>query len=150
MPCRSPGRQQLINDSYTAAILFDMRPLIPRDPMPLDSTPACKTRKRTLSEVEPIAVPLAPPFTKRRKLKAQRRYRTPAAFWDNLTKQWLTPRALKEFDRRTVRPRPPIPPNPSALKRDHIAELKRFARHGGPSLSDLRAVSRTVTALGYR
>ncbi|KAI0398937.1 hypothetical protein F4802DRAFT_611271 [Xylaria palmicola] len=53
-------------------------------------------------------------------------YRDPSNFspdfWDNLSKIWLTPRALRELDRRNrIRP-----------------DLARFARHGGPDLQHLR------------
>ncbi|KAI3317910.1 hypothetical protein HD806DRAFT_550099 [Xylariaceae sp. AK1471] len=57
------------------------------------------------------------------------------AFWDNLSKVWLTPRALRELDRRNhIRPRlEPSPPGEVSSK--HLA---RFARHGGPDLGHLR------------
>lgn len=88
-----------------------------------------------------------------------------AAFWDNLSKTWLTKSALKELDRRNFptpkslislhqRIRRPITRNlqdrrqyslnatdylgrcePRALK-----SIKSFARHGGPDLVDLRNV----------
>ncbi|KAH8706062.1 hypothetical protein BGW36DRAFT_354439 [Talaromyces proteolyticus] len=58
----------------------------------------------------------------------------PAPFWDNLSKVWLTRNALRELDRRNqqatsvlsqVRPLRPI-------------SIRRFARQGGPDLSELR------------
>jgi hypothetical protein len=57
------------------------------------------------------------------------------AFWDNLSRIWLTPRALRELDRRTV---------DQALPKVSGAECQssaRFARHGGPDISCLRGVS---------
>lgn len=81
----------------------------------------------------------------------------PAAFWDNLSRIWLTKQALRELDRRNnqAAPNPPYPPHrrirrpvtpilatkylrlctPSILK-----DIKLLARHGGPDLSDLRNV----------
>ncbi|OCK78089.1 hypothetical protein K432DRAFT_418204 [Lepidopterella palustris CBS 459.81] len=83
-----------------------------------DKTPACRTRKR------------------KRAISTD----TPPQFWDNLSRKWLTPRALQELDRRTIWPvAAPIPPDRSGLKEQHSIQLKRFARHGGPSLRDLRA-----------
>ena len=73
--------------------------------------------------------------------KNQPRRKTPPSFWDNLSRQVLVPRALKEFDRRTIKYHPPIPPQPSSLGSGrNYGDLKRFARLGGPSLADLRGV----------
>ena len=77
-------------------------------------------------------------------------------FWDTLNEVWLTPRALHEFDKR------------NGLEQTHTTDLKdlwsdkrssldtlqltsasvknleRFVRRGGPSLTNLRNVSRTM------
>jgi len=99
-------------------------------------------RKRQLCvEEEPTTDSAPPPTTKRRKLENQQRHRTPSWFWDNLSRVWLTPRALREFDRRTVWPTAPVPPGRTGKEDIDLAQLKRFARHGGPSLGELRAVS---------
>ena len=101
-------------------------------------------RKRKLSVgAEPTTVSSTPRPTKRRKQDNQQRHRTPGSFWDNLSRQWLTPRALREFGRRTVWFAAPLPPHPSGKENIPRAQLKRFARHGGPSLGDLRAASDT-------
>ena len=85
-------------------------------------------QKRKLDvEAEPTSSPL--PTAKRRKL------------WDNLSQQWLTRRTLQEFNRRTVWPALPIPLLRTNKANINLAELKRFARHGGPSLGDIRGVS---------
>ena len=89
-----------------------------------------------------------------------------SAFWDNLSEIWLTKRALRELDRRNfraaLRARWPLTRNFLAeserscetaqyttdflrhyLRRcePHVLEdIKLFARHGGPDLSDLRNV----------
>ncbi|MCJ1468645.1 hypothetical protein MMC07_007274, partial [Pseudocyphellaria aurata] len=69
-----------------------------------------------------------------------------AVYWDSLSKIYLTRPALKEFDcriRKTIGISRPIPTRPdlseasTALK--HFSrQTKRFARQGGPELSDLR------------
>jgi hypothetical protein len=65
----------------------------------------------------------------------------PPQFWDDLSKVWLTPRALRELDRRnSIKPRPE-PKTPEV----YTTTLARFARHGGPYLCDLRGVSCRAT-----
>lgn len=100
------------------------------------------SRKRQLYvEAEPTTDSSSPPIAKRRKLEEQQRHRTPSWFWDNLSRQWLTPRTLREFDRRTEWPAASLPPIRTGKEDIDLAQLKRFARHGGPSLGHLRAVS---------
>lgn len=82
----------------------------------------------------------------------------PPAFWDNLSKIWLTGRALKELDKRNTE----LPSSPYLRLRQPftralatcqpatdvldqcttsiLKDIKLFARHGGPDLSDLRGV----------
>ncbi|KAI8626605.1 hypothetical protein F5Y19DRAFT_221473 [Xylariaceae sp. FL1651] len=56
-------------------------------------------------------------------------------FWDNLSKVWLTPRALLELDRRnSIRPAT----KPTTSEDIYSKDLARFARHGGPDLQHLR------------
>ena len=66
------------------------------------------------------------------------------AFWDSLPKVYLTPSALKEFDRRTrLRGRIAIE-GPSGLRSGKTAELstqlRRACRQGGLDLGHLRGV----------
>jgi hypothetical protein len=95
--------------------------------------------------------PLQPDGTSQPLLKRQKRshptsgYQPPAAFWDNLSKIWLTKRALREFDRRNSQ-LAPSPPR-SLYRRPHgpvtrrtLKDIKRIASDGGPDLSDLRGV----------
>ncbi|KAA6408245.1 MAG: hypothetical protein FRX48_07987 [Lasallia pustulata] len=104
-------------------------------------------RKRKLwVEAEPTTDSSPPPTIKRRKLENQQRHRTPSWFWDNLSRLRLTPRALREFDRRTVWPAAPVPPKRTGKEDINLARLKRFARHGGPALDDLRAYPGPPTA----
>ena len=93
-----------------------------------------------------------------------------AAFWDNLSRIWLTKRALRELDRRNAQfdpsnthcslrrsQRPVTPRGLSILQKNDwrfqsagevllrctpacIKRIKSFARHGGPDLSDLKGV----------
>jgi hypothetical protein len=46
------------------------------------------------------------PLSTRQKLNYPRGSQPPAAFWDNLSKIWLSERALKELDRRNTQPAP--------------------------------------------
>lgn len=92
----------------------------------------------------------------------------PPHFWDNLSQLELTKGALRELDRRNAteahpylhqehryrRPRTrraaaarrnPCPPALEFLQQSSPtdrAQLRRFARHGGPNLKDLRGVQK--------
>lgn len=112
-----------------------------RVPMPSAKASVPHNRKRQLSEADSKTDLSLQPTAKRQKLEEHRRHRTPSSFWDNLSRQWLTRRALREFDRRTVWPAGPVPPHRTGKENIDLAKLKRFARHGGPSLGDIRGVS---------
>ncbi len=100
------------------------------------------SRKRKLCvEAEPTTDSSPPPTAKRRKLEKHQRHTRPSWFWDKLSRLRLTPGALQESDRRTVWPAAPVPPDRTGKEDIDLGQLKRFARHGGPSLGDLRAVS---------
>ncbi|KAK1506521.1 uncharacterized protein CCOS01_16573 [Colletotrichum costaricense] len=82
-----------------------------------------------------------------RDLEAWESWEYPPEFWDGLSKIEPTHRALKEFDRRTRIPRLRSCTAASNRPDEHAAstttsyqDLSRFARHGGPDLSDLRGV----------
>ena len=69
------------------------------------------------------------------------------AYWDTLSKLWLTPCALRELDRRNKKLVGPDriaisckPDGEPDLIDYHPQQLKRFARYGGPDLCDLRGV----------
>ncbi|KAI4109447.1 MAG: hypothetical protein LQ345_007072 [Seirophora villosa] len=100
--------------------------------------PSPHNRKRKATDCEAIVDPVPEPASKRQKQR-----QTIASFWDNLSRLWLTRRALEEFGRRISKPvsieRPvhPIIDTPTK-KKFNLADLQRFARHGGPDLSDLR------------
>ncbi|MCJ1461990.1 hypothetical protein MMC07_000590 [Pseudocyphellaria aurata] len=107
-----------------------------------------RSRKRQLCvEAEPTTESSPPPIAKRRKLEKEQRHRTPSWFWDNLSRQYLTSRTLREFDRRAEWPAAPLPPDRTGKEDIGLAQLKRFARHGGPSLVDLKAYPESETAV---
>jgi hypothetical protein len=116
-----------------------------------------RQRKRARSEKYSGQQNEASPPTKRR--KASPSSETPAAFWDHLSKNSLTKRALKELNRRNTQ----AVPNASRTlqKQSSIAcerggaeylrshdprilkAWKTFSRHGGPDLADLSRQVRT-------
>ena len=61
------------------------------------------------------------------------------AFWDSLSKHFLTHRALEEFDRRESVQRE-YHTSRAATASSAPRDLKRFARAGGPDLSDIVGV----------
>lgn len=71
-----------------------------------------------------------------------------ATFYDSLSKLSLTRRALRELNRRNQKTRlaPTVAPvrwpdrNKRVTTLNSSPELRRFARHGGPDLRDLRGV----------
>lgn len=110
--------------------------------MSSEKTSVSNKRKRQLSvEVELTTNSLSSLIVKRRKLENQQRHRTLSWFWDNLSRQLLTRRALRELNRRTMWSATSVSPDWIDKKINHPAQLKRFARHDESSLSDLRAVS---------
>ncbi|GFP53166.1 hypothetical protein TASIC1_0002035000 [Trichoderma asperellum] len=81
----------------------------------------------------------------------------PPEFYDSLSKIWLTPRALRELDRRNENlPQSKTKPvagfvKPRAAKLAALAklgssELVQFAAAGGPDLSDLKGVCMSVAS----
>ena len=113
-----------------------------------------RQRKRARSEQHSAQQSETSPPTKRR--KASPSDETPAAFWDNLSKNSLTKRALRELDRRntqavqsasrTLQKQLSIASERGEIDylRSHDPRIlkawKTFSRHGGPDLSDLRSV----------
>lgn len=120
---------------------------------------------------------LTPPNTSLHVSKKQKRSHPseslfPPAFWDNLSKVDLTRRALEELHRRNShppygRPARPLtrrvraelrsvrPAQPAASYLCHcgsrtLKNIKRFARHGGPDLSDLRGFPEPIDPLHHK
>lgn len=104
---------------------------------------AVKRKRQPEHEAEPTNK-LTPPDSqpiKRPKLEQHSSHSDAASFWDILSRVWLTSRALREFDRRTELQATPTSNDPHCKPHVDAAQLKRFARRGGPDLSDLRGVS---------
>lgn len=109
-------------------------------------------RKRTVIQAQEhstIATSSPQPPWKRAKKPFQSRQEANTAYWDSLSKLWFTRRALKELNRRnrqTANPtsirRPDRTREPATLE-NSSSQIKRFARHGGPDLRDLRGVDST-------
>jgi hypothetical protein len=120
------------------------------------------------------------PVSKKRKVSHPSGCEPPAAFWDNLSKIWLTRSALRELDRRNAQsaPNPPwssyrrphrpltrrglaewkklhqptqsVIDFPSHNKPRRLKDIQLLARHGGPDLSDLRGVCIARSSLHQR
>jgi hypothetical protein len=117
-------------------------------------------RKRARPEQQNEA---SPPTKKR---KASPSSELPPAFYDNLSKQSLTKRALRELNRRNSQvslrtPRSGHKVLDTTSEREKVEalrsrdtstsrELKLFSRHGGPDLSDLRSVRLQSFAAFFR
>ena len=85
---------------------------------------------------------------KRRRAYSHESWVYPAAFWDNLSSIPLTRNSLRELNIRN--PAKPRSRSSVAAQRNAIISFKkeelpqispRFARHGGPNLTDIRGVS---------
>ena len=63
-------------------------------------------------------------------------------YWDSLSKLRLTSNALRELNRRNALLRTKAHPNEhvSITREQHPRDITRFARRGGPDLSDIRKV----------
>ncbi|KAL8784705.1 MAG: hypothetical protein Q9213_003801 [Squamulea squamosa] len=96
-------------------------------------------RKRNLDDEQSTTGLTAP--AKRRKFDRQQPVNFPPSFWDNLSRLWLTVRALREFDRRTDWPAPCLQPDFTGAQQVDPVQIKLFAAEGGPRLEDLRSVS---------
>ena len=113
--------------------------------------------RRTESNSAPTSPGEPTPPTKKIKTRTEidpdawASWKYPPKFWERLSKIWLTHRAVEEHNRRTrLRRRPPSPPSPGLRElaqhpvptvTTNARDFFRFARHGGPDLSDLRGVS---------
>jgi hypothetical protein len=140
-----------------------------RDNYHMLELPPPSPRKRQRPESSPEQTGTSQPPSKKQRLSNSGGSQPPPAFWDNLTKLWLTKRALRELDRRNRQAAASQSPAPyrrahRPVTRKFIAKQKAsvqaadcidyisrctpkilkdisvFARHGGPDLSDLRSV----------
>ncbi|KAI9701440.1 MAG: hypothetical protein M1836_001495 [Candelina mexicana] len=101
--------------------------------MPADSQQMVYVEAQSTGDAIP-----KPPKRNDQRLESHNRHKTPSWFWDKLSRQWLTSRTLREFDRRTVRPTIPVSHVRDSRKSINEAKLKLFARRGGPELDSLR------------
>ena len=132
---------------------------------------AVLSRKRRRPEQPELSRHPSVPSPKRQKIKHPSGSRPPPEFWDNLSKLWLTKRAIREFDRRnkqlSLRARRVTrnavgqwredPKNRHQTKhiaavlkspsRSFLKNIKAFAKQGGPDLSDLRGVC--ISEIGH-
>lgn len=119
-------------------------PPIPYHSMLPGTDSTSQNQKRKLSTK--VELPAESPAIKRQKLKKRPRRSTPPSFWDNLSRQWLCPSALREFDRRVdeqnnlSQPKDLRPLKVQHPRLEEYQQVKQFARHGGPDLGDLIAV----------
>lgn len=131
-------------------------------------SPLSSPRKRQCPE-PPEQTETSQPLFKKQRLTHSGGSQPPSAFWDNLTKLWLTKGALRELDRRNSEA---VDLSHLSRQRDHrpvtrkfiagqkakyqtihctdyvsrctpsiLKHTRLFTRHGGPDLSDLRNVS---------
>lgn len=109
-----------------------------------------KRGRGAIEEHSASATPTAQPPWKKTKRPFRSRQEANIIYWDSLSKLWLTRRALRELNRRNKRPassarkiviRSQNLGGESATLKSCPPQLKRFARHGGPDLRDLRGVS---------
>ncbi|KAL5338945.1 hypothetical protein BJX70DRAFT_398146 [Aspergillus crustosus] len=85
------------------------------------------------------------PSFKHQHRRKHRTFHPPPAFWDNLTKLWLTKSGLREVSRRCTPVYSDQPSIPQLFAPDFlrscstasIKEIKRLSRYGGPDLSDI-------------
>lgn len=118
-------------------------------------------------ELYPSSFTPSPPLKKHKVSHSTKNshYHPPPKFWKNLSVIWLTRSALEELDRQnrlsasSPRPDSPLLQPISADSKSHcsltqsapeillqcdietLTDIKRFASHGGPDLTDLRGVS---------
>ncbi|CRG82659.1 hypothetical protein PISL3812_00003 [Talaromyces islandicus] len=98
-------------------------------------------RSRKRQHPEPQSLEVSPKqVQKKQKVDHLSGSQLPAAFWDNLSKVWLTRNALQELDRRNSQAsvRKPIRSVKPVTCNELQSVPRRFSRQGGPDLSDLR------------
>ena len=112
-----------------------------------ENQPSCGQKRRREHSTTGATSP-QPPW-KRAKRPFTSREEAEASYWNSLSELCLTRRALKELDRRNRHTASPVTTaiirrpwrsrEPVALK-NCSNQIKRFARHGGPDLRNLRGV----------
>lgn len=71
-------------------------------------------------------------------------------YWDSLSRVWLDRGALREFNRRDRLLRAKAAPTADTVSnlKQRPKDIARFARHGGPDLSDIRQVRKLSSSPG--
>lgn len=136
----------LFNSAFACRPLSRLRPpfllfclLITSMSSTREQNPPCLKRQRTEAGLLPDDASELQPS---KRLKSRAKLHS-AAFYNSLSKVWLTRRALKELDRRTSKVnRPQRPASASRyVDREHTSkQIRIFARQGVPELGDLRGV----------
>ena len=115
-----------------------------------DQPTSGKKRQRGAIEQEHLTTTTTHRPRKKAKRYHQPRQETNTAYWDSLSRVWLTPGALDELDRRNGQRASPVRPATTCTQdlvgdRGQLGnpskDLLRSARHGGPDLRDLGGVS---------
>ena len=135
---KSPSKKTRTGEIHSRLSSTETRPsLDDRCPTPFDTTkpnasyahlPLSQNKKRRREEQHGDS-----PASKKTKFSG-----FSPAFYDNLSKTWLTRRALRELERRNKNSRPSG--CASAVGTQRRSKLAAFARLGGPDLSDIRGV----------
>ena len=103
-----------------------------------------RRQKQSQSDTDEAQSDQPPQKKPRRQFSSRQEANT--AFWDSLSRVHLTRSALKELDRRNQLHAGPrqtatvVRPDLSRTQPHFASRLKRFARHGGLDLTDLRGV----------
>ncbi|KAI3401848.1 hypothetical protein diail_8226 [Diaporthe ilicicola] len=96
--------------------------------------------ERSLFPSPPVSTPEKAPRSKKRKTEPDPSQLRPHQFWDTLTRVPLCKSALRELDRRNaVADFALTTPTPKQADLGR-PDLLRYARHGGPELSDIRGL----------
>ena len=113
-----------------------------------EDQPFCgqKRKQSVIDEEHPTTAAISSePPCKKAKRPHQSRQETSTAYWDSLSKLWLTRCALNELNRRNRPWASPVERNgdkPRQL-RSLSKKLQSFAKDGGPDICSLRGVSWT-------
>ena len=153
-----PSQTRPASLCISSIVRFAFRPHISESHM-FDLTPFTPSKRRCRNEA--ASQPSNQPRNnKKQKCGLSQGSQPPARFWDNLSKIDLTKAALKELDRRNAQGQPNAthalqrrglitrrstarernPPSVAAVLTRETQALKRFARHGGPDLGQLKGV----------
>lgn len=107
--------------SHLSSILFSTSSNLNHSMPPLPPPNPRKPRRK--EPVQPEKTSRLTP--KRQRLKRDSRSQASSAYWDNVSKIWLTKRGLEELDRRTRQARPNPRPNPRPAHPHNCRPLTR-------------------------